>query len=172
MRAIFIVLGIGLVLLTLLGLLGEYKIIAFKEHFAAAMDKATKRKEGFTSKNGATASSTSTPTGHDEPLIGSTVNAETNEKLIASPTLIPMTKQESNDAWGKMTSEKCLRYDVSEPLNKTRNYLQRTNNYARTHPDSCTAPNHEFVGTFYRPHEGVGATPPDGQTMPRGALFA
>jgi hypothetical protein len=70
-----------------------------------------------------------------------------------------------------MTSERCFRSDVGEPLKKTRNFLQRTNNYSRTHPDDCSAPNHEMVGTFYRPHDGVGATPKTGMPLPSGELM-
>ena len=166
MRAVFVIIGLAIVLTTLLGLLGEYKFVvlqAFQNYRRAAA-------EGFTATaNTATAALTE---GHAEPLQGAAGGDVVTEKLLASPTLIPMTPQEANDSWGTMTSEKCYRSDVGEPLKKTRNFLQRTNNYSRSHPDSCSAPNHEFVGTFYRPHEGVGATPATGQPMPRGALFA
>jgi hypothetical protein len=84
------------------------------------------------------------------------------EKLIASDTLVPQTEEESVQNWSRMTSERCYRSDVGESLKMGGTYLQRTNNYVRSHPDSCSAPNHEFVGTFYKPHEGIGATLPSG----------
>ena len=77
-----------------------------------------------------------------------------------------MDMQTARANWGKMTSEACYRSDKGEVLKKTRNYLQRTNNYPRTHPDSCSAPNHEFVGTFYSPFDGVGSVPERGRTIP------
>ncbi len=86
-----------------------------------------------------------------------------SEKLLALPI---MDERTANANWGKMTSETCFRTDISESLKLTRNYLQRTNNYQHTYPDSCTAPNHEFVGTFYTPFDGVGRTPPSGANYP------
>ncbi len=83
-----------------------------------------------------------------------------NAKLKAMPLL------QARANWGEMTSEKCYRSDIGESLRKTRNYLQRTNNYQRSHPDSCSAPNHEFVGTFYTPFDGVGRTPDSGGDYP------
>jgi hypothetical protein len=68
--------------------------------------------------------------------------------------------------WGQMTSERCYRTDIGESLKKTRNYLQRTNNYTHAHPDSCSAPNHELIGTFYTPFDGVGRTPATGLPYP------
>jgi hypothetical protein len=88
----------------------------------------------------------------------------TTEKLLQFPT--PMTEDEGRANWANMTSERCYRSDIGESLKKTRNYLQRTNNYRRSHPDDCSAPNHEFVGTFYTPTNGVGMTPPSGTPYP------
>lgn len=87
-------------------------------------------------------------------------------RLIESAGLPGMSQIESLTNWGKMTSERCFRADIGESLKKTRNYLQRTNNYQRSHPDSCSAPYHEFVGTFYKPEDGVGLRPPAGTNYP------
>lgn len=57
--------------------------------------------------------------------------------------------------FGSITSPICYSQDQSEPLRPVRNFLQRTNNYLRTHPDSCSAPNHEMVGTFYLPTDTI-----------------
>ncbi len=111
------------------------------------------------------------PVGYTERDEGAPVKSVATEKLLTSDRLIPMTADEADAAWGKFTSERCYRTDMGEVLKPTRNFLQRTNNYPRSHPDSCSAPNHEFVGTFYRPHEGVGATPASGLPYPRGATI-
>jgi hypothetical protein len=87
-------------------------------------------------------------------------------RLIESSGLPGMSTSESLANLGKMTSERCFRADIGESLKKTRNYLQRTNNYQRTHPDSCSAPRHEFVGTFYKPEDGVGLRPAVGTNYP------
>jgi len=88
------------------------------------------------------------------------------EKLVESAALPAMSVREAEGNWGAMTSEKCFRSDIGEALKPTRNYLQRTNNYQRAHPDSCSAPNHEFVGTFYKPFDGVGRYPSTGMNLP------
>ena len=88
------------------------------------------------------------------------------EYLVANNKIQAMEQPRALSNWGLMTSETCYHADKGEVLKKTRNYLQRTNNYKRTHPDSCSAPNHEFIGTFYTPFEGVGSTPEQGTTIP------
>lgn len=105
------------------------------------------------------------PEGREEADLAPAMSVST-EKLIASDCLVPMTEAEAVGNWSRMTSEKCFRTDMGEQLKPVRNYLQRTNNYERSHPDSCSAPNHEFVGTFYRPHEGIGSTPASGLPFP------
>jgi hypothetical protein len=96
---------------------------------------------------------------------GGAMDPET-EKIIASPGLPAMTVGEAESEWGRMTSQTCYKTDIGEALKLTRNYLQRTNNYKREHPDDCSAPNHEFVGTFYKPWDGVGRTPACGTDYP------
>ena len=49
------------------------------------------------------------------------------------------------------TSQRCFESDFQEQSNKVGNYIQRTNNYKRAGPDSCSAPVHELVGSFYEP---------------------
>lgn len=53
----------------------------------------------------------------------------------------------------------CAAGDVSRQLELGGQYVQRTNNYRRTYPDSCSAPLTEFVGAVYRP-VAVGADVP------------
>jgi hypothetical protein len=101
--------------------------------------------------------STMAPAGFQDP---------SSEKLVASAALPAMSEPEALANWGNMTSERCFRADIGESLKKTRNYLQRTNNYIHIHPDSCSAPNHEFIGTFYKPEDGVGLKPATGTNYP------
>ncbi len=119
--------------------------------------------EGFT--NPGPAANAELP-GFPENLIGADANAVNNEKLLTSDALHPFSQADAMENWSRMTSEKCLRVDAGEVLKPVGSYLQRTNNYKRSHPDDCSAPNHEFVGTFYKPHEGVGATPASGLPLP------
>ena len=108
------------------------------------------------------------PVGADEVTRLSPDGAMTvsSEKLLANAGLSPMTLEIAENNWGLMKSETCYRSDIGESLKKTRNFLQRTNNYQRAHPDSCSAPYHEFVGTFYTPFDGVGRTPATGLPYP------
>jgi hypothetical protein len=159
------IVGTILITMTLLSLLSEYKFVLM-ENFVGGSDPASwmptasgRHPEGE-------------PKESEEELQGSEVDSETSYNLLTSERLVPMTAEEKVENWSRMTSERCFRYDMAEPLRKVRNFLQRTNNYSRSHPDSCSAPNHEMVGTFYRPHEGVGARPDTGDKMPVGALRA
>lgn len=112
-----------------------------------------------------------TPGGNDEATRMSPGAAFNGERLLADGTVPPMSKAESLTNWGKTTSEACYHEDIGESLKKTRNFLQRTNNYSRTHPDSCSAPLHEFVGTFYTPSNGVGNMPATGTHMPPSTAY-
>ena len=127
-----------------------------------------KRSEGFLNVPPSLFVAKVAPGGYEEksalePNAAMSVNSE---KLLADARLVPMTLSEAENNWGEMTSERCYRTDLGESLKKTRNYLQRTNNYAHAHPDSCSAPNHEFVGTFYTPFDGVGRYPATGLPYP------
>ena len=48
------------------------------------------------------------------------------------------------------SSKKCFEADFQKRLEKTGNYRQMTNNYKRDGPDSCSAPNHELLLSFYK----------------------
>lgn len=43
----------------------------------------------------------------------------------------------------------CYNKDFQNRIQLTGNYVQRTNNYKRLNPDSCSAPFHELVNNFY-----------------------
>jgi len=91
-----------------------------------------------------------------------------SEKLLSDFVDVP-TEQEAQAAWSKIPSQTCLASDQGEQL-KPSGYYQRTNNYKRTHPDDCSAPFHEMLGTFYKPTLGVGATVPSGMPLPGGIV--
>lgn len=109
-----------------------------------------------------------TPGGNEERSSLSPGGADdpNTEKLVRSAELPAMAAAAAEANWGKMTSEVCYRSDIGESLKKTRNYLQRTNNYRHMHPDDCSAPNHELIGTFYTPFDGVGRYPLSGTNFP------
>jgi len=112
------------------------------------------------------------PGGYEESSVLSPAAAMniSAEKLVLSAALPAMGLPEAEKRWGDMKSETCYRSDIGESLKKTRNYLQRTNNYEHEYPDSCSAPNHEFVGTFYTPWNGVGNKPEGGGDYPASTL--
>ena len=95
--------------------------------------------------------------------------SESTEKLL-SEFISPQPESEAESAWGKIPSQTCLAVDKGEAMKPSRNYRQRTNNYKRTHPDDCSAPFHEMLGTFYAPTLGVGATVPSGLPLPGGLV--
>ena len=91
------------------------------------------------------------------------------EKLLSEFIPVP-SDAEAGAAWSKIPSQTCLASDEGEALKPSRSYYQRTNNYKRTHPDDCSAPFHEMLGTFYKPMLGVGATAPSGLPLPGGLV--
>jgi hypothetical protein len=48
------------------------------------------------------------------------------------------------------SSQLCYFSDFQTRLEKTGNMRQFTNNYKRGSPDSCSAPNHDLVQSFYK----------------------
>jgi hypothetical protein len=54
------------------------------------------------------------------------------------------------DAPSGLTAERCYQLDFSKRLEKTHNYIQRTNNYRHEAPDSCSAPFSDLVNSFYK----------------------
>jgi hypothetical protein len=54
----------------------------------------------------------------------------------------------------------CAAMDRARELEFGGQYEQRTNNYARDYPDTCSAPFSVFVGSIYTPSNGVGMTVP------------
>lgn len=73
----------------------------------------------------------------------------TTEKLVEGAGLRALSVDEARAKWATVNAERCFQADPSEERTQTRNYKQQTNNYIRNHPDSCSAPFKEFVGSFY-----------------------
>jgi hypothetical protein len=49
----------------------------------------------------------------------------------------------------RLNSCACYGIDYENRIQRTGNFVQRTNNYKRLNPDSCSAPFHELVNNFY-----------------------
>jgi len=60
------------------------------------------------------------------------------------------------------TAQRVAEIDQTRSLELGGQYVQRTNNYRREYPDNWTAPMSEFVGSMYRPKDGVGEVVPCG----------
>lgn len=152
--------GVFVGLLVFLAFYSDYKF------YILSSIKRFVNKEGFDTESGSGPEFQPGGTEETSRLSPGTAFAVETEKLVVGERLTPFSEPEAVANWDRMTSEKCYRVDMGESLKKVGNYLQRTNNYQRSHPDDCSAPNHEFVGTFYKPHEGVGATPKTGLPLP------
>jgi hypothetical protein len=63
-------------------------------------------------------------------------------------------KPEPRIAFGP-TSQKCYDVDYAVQLEKS-SFAQRTNNYRRGYPDSCSAPLHDLVLDMYEPRPSKG----------------
>lgn len=70
-------------------------------------------------------------------------------KPFKSYDLLPGGKPEPRVAGGP-TSQECYGVDYQRALERAGSYAQRTNNYPRGYPDSCSAPYHELVLNFYK----------------------
>jgi hypothetical protein len=58
------------------------------------------------------------------------------------------------------TAERVAEIDQTRQMELGGQYVQRTNNYRHRYPDNWTAPLSEFVGSVYRPKDGVGEVVP------------
>jgi hypothetical protein len=58
------------------------------------------------------------------------------------------------------TAQRVAEIDQTRQMELGGQYVQRTNNYRRRYPDNWTAPASEFVGSMYRPKDGVGEVVP------------
>ena len=54
------------------------------------------------------------------------------------------------DTVGTLTAQTCYEGDFQTRFQPVQNYLQRTNNYKRGTPDSCSSPMTQFVTSFYK----------------------
>lgn len=86
---------------------------------------------------------------HETSLTPGGYKDTTTEKLVEGARLRALSADEARAKWATVNAERCFQMDPSEERTQTRNYKQQTNNYIRHHPDSCSAPFKEFVGSFY-----------------------
>ena len=54
------------------------------------------------------------------------------------------------DTVGVLSAQTCYETDFQTRFQPVHNYLQRTNNYKRAAPDSCSSPMTQFVTSFYK----------------------
>ena len=55
-----------------------------------------------------------------------------------------------NAVRGDLNSQRCFEQNFQSRLERTGNYIQRTNNYRHEDPESCSSPFQEFVGAYYK----------------------
>ena len=72
-------------------------------------------------------------------------NIDTSYSLLAG--VLPLKE---NITRGEFNSQRCFEQDFENRLEKTGNYIQRTNNYKHKDAESCTSPFQEFVGAYYK----------------------
>lgn len=80
-----------------------------------------------------------TGVGPDVGIAGINVPLPLQDMLAAAPRL------------SGMGAADCAAADKARQLELGGQYVQRTNNYRRDHPDTCSAPLTEFVGSVYQP---------------------
>jgi hypothetical protein len=162
MIAIFIAVAVGFAILFTIGMVLEYKY---------HMVNTAKQSLGLENFESGSGDVDRPPSGTDDQSRLSPGGAASlsTEKLLSD--FVPVqTPPAAGAAWSTIPSQTCLASDQEEALKPSRSYYQRTNNYKRTHPDDCSAPFHEMLGTFYAPTLGVGATAPTGLPLPGGLV--
>ena len=159
---ILLLLGVVIVSFSLAGQFRDEKNIID----AFALQRAYDSPRGWKDVSREVFNETVTPAGTPED---STLSPNAANASYLALSLPAMGEREALNNWGTVTSQRCLSLDQSEalrPVNKTTNLLQRTNNYPPEHPDSCSAPSHEFLATFYKPAGAIRATPLAGTSFP------
>jgi hypothetical protein len=78
-------------------------------------------------------------------VAGSPELKERRKPFLLVGDVLPAVPLQERKANSKETSQRCYESDYEVRTEKVGNYTQRTNNYLRAAPDSCTAPNHELV---------------------------
>ena len=85
-----------------------------------------------------------------EPMIDylSPANIDTSYSLLNG--VLDLKDQQVQ---GTLTSQSCYNSDYEVKLENVGNFNQRTNNYIHKDAESCSAPLHEFVGSYYKVNE-------------------
>lgn len=74
-------------------------------------------------------------------------NTKADEPYALLSGVLPV---KTNQVKGPLNSQSCYDHDFQTRLERTGNYIQRTNNYRHEDPESCTSPFQEFVTAFYK----------------------
>jgi hypothetical protein len=73
--------------------------------------------------------------------------ADVNASYSLLNGILPLKDKQN---YGKLNSQTCYDTSFTTRLERTGNYLQRTNNYRHKDPESCTSPKQEFVNAYYK----------------------
>jgi hypothetical protein len=73
--------------------------------------------------------------------------ADANASYSLLNDVLPLKDKQN---YGGLNSQTCYDTSFTTRLEHTGNYLQRTNNYRRKDPESCTTPKQEFVNAYYK----------------------
>ena len=114
--------------------------------------KPTLRPEGFVDYIDPTIQLDWAPDG----VMPDAANFPTGEQVLMKDSI----KVQKKVGLGTLNAASCATQDRSRQTELGGQYIQRTNNYRRENPDSCSSPFTEFVDSIYEPADGVGLTLP------------
>ena len=81
-----------------------------------------------------------------EPFVSlAPANVDTSYSLLNG--VLPL---KVNVVRGGFNSQSCFEQNFQSRLERTGNYIQRTNNYKHEDPESCSSPLQDFVGAYYK----------------------
>ena len=91
------------------------------------------------------------PITFSEPFLNLTPDSYDNSKPNQPYALLNgVLPVKEGQVKGPLNSQTCYDHDFQTRLERTGNYIQRTNNYKHDDPESCTSPFQEFVTAFYK----------------------
>lgn len=113
------------------------------------------QREGFTNSTDgvATASDSATATTEDSSIYEYPPNTPAEADIYSLEQPYRLLKRKGTcmpETISGVTSRSCYATDFPRLIERVGNYAQQTNNYKRNLPDSCSAPFHELVLSFYK----------------------
>ena len=75
------------------------------------------------------------------------IPAEVKQPYSLLDGVLPLKDKQSSSS---LNSQTCFEGDFQSRLEKTGNYIQRTNNYVHKDAESCSSPLQEFVTAYYK----------------------